>query len=182
MVRIEPLPQDCLSLAAEWLSRPEINRWLTADWRERDVTDALVAMAVRNHRRNRLFLVRHDTQACGLVGLAELEVVDRTAMVWYLLGDARLSGKGVSSEAVRQLTKWATRNLGLASMYAWVMEDNVASMRVLQRAGFREAGRVRLAATSGERLVDRVYFDIIAPEVWGGASADLVGSEGARDQ
>jgi hypothetical protein len=45
------------------------------------------------------------------------------------------------------------------------MEDNAASHRVLQKAGFREAGRIRRAASSGGRQVDRIYFDLIASEV-----------------
>jgi RimJ/RimL family protein N-acetyltransferase len=55
--------------------------------------------------------------------------------------------------------------MGLASIYAWIMEDNAASQRVLQKAGFREAGRIRCAACSGGRQVDRIYFDLVAAEI-----------------
>ena len=50
----------------------------------------------------------------------------------------------------------------LQSIYAWIMEDNVASQRVLEKAGFSPAGRIRRATCSGDRQVDRVYFDIVA--------------------
>jgi RimJ/RimL family protein N-acetyltransferase len=165
VVTIEPLRPEQYSTVAGWLSRPEINRWLTADWRNRPVNDTLIAMVVRNHKRNRLFLVRDEGHACGLASLADLDVVDRTAMVWYALGDSRLSGQGVTSEAVRQLARLSVRELGLASLYAWVMQDNIASLKVMHKAGFREAGRIRSAALSGEKLVDRIYFDLIASEI-----------------
>jgi RimJ/RimL family protein N-acetyltransferase len=45
------------------------------------------------------------------------------------------------------------------------MEDNAGSKRVLQKAGLREAGRIRSAASSGGHQVDRIYFDLIASEV-----------------
>jgi RimJ/RimL family protein N-acetyltransferase len=37
--------------------------------------------------------------------------------------------------------------MGLASMYAWTMEDNMASRSVLQKAGLHEAGRIRCATS-----------------------------------
>jgi RimJ/RimL family protein N-acetyltransferase len=165
MVTIELLAPEDYALVAAWLSRTDTNRWLTAEWRNRTVTETMIAMVVRNHRRNRLFLVREEGHACGLVGLADLDTGDRTAMLWYVLGDDRMAGRGITSEAVRHLASVSVRDLGLASLYAWVMEDNIASIRVMEKAGFRHAGRIRSAAVSGDKVVDRVYFDVIASEV-----------------
>jgi RimJ/RimL family protein N-acetyltransferase len=161
MTSIEELAPDHFALVARWLSRPDVNRWLTSDWRNRRVDATLIAITVRN-RRNRLFLVRHDGDPCGLVSLADVDSVDRTAMVWYALGEPTHAGHGVSSAAVLQLVHLAFDQMQLQSIYAWIMEDNVASQRVLEKAGFSPAGRIRRATCSGERQVDRVYFDIVA--------------------
>jgi RimJ/RimL family protein N-acetyltransferase len=164
MVTIQKLTAGDFELVARWLSKPEINRWLTAEWRDSAVNGTVIAIAVRN-RSNRLFLVRCDGQACGLVALANIDAADKTAMVWYALGEQKLSNRGIISEAVTQLTRLCFREMELASIYAWIMEDNGASNRVLQKAGLREAGRIRRAASSGGRQVDRIYFDLIASEV-----------------
>lgn len=128
----------------------------------------MVAITVRN-RRNRLFLVRFAGEPAALVALADLEVADRTAMVWYFLGDETLAGRGVVSGAVRQLAALAFEELGLASLYAWAMEDNVASQRVLLSAGFRDAGRLRKSACSAGEQVDRIYYDLVPGEIRTGA-------------
>jgi RimJ/RimL family protein N-acetyltransferase len=44
------------------------------------------------------------------------------------------------------------------------MEDNAASANLLHNVGFREAGRIRQAASSNGCQVDRIYFDLIAAE------------------
>lgn len=163
-VTIEPLDPAHFELAARWLSDSSINRWLTPEWRHRDVTGTVLAMAVRN-RRNRLFLVRHDGQPCGIVALAEIDAADRTAMVWYFLGEQDLSRRNITSSAVCQLAEVAFNEVGLASLYAWTMDDNVASQKTLLNAGFREAGRLRQSALSGSRQVDRIYFDILPDEL-----------------
>lgn len=160
MTSIEDLAPDHFETVAAWLSRPEINKWLTGEWRDREVVATTIAVAVRN-KRSRLFLVRHEGAPCGLVALADIDLADRTAMIWYILGEANLSGRGITSEAVRLLAKEAFGSGGVSSLYAWIMEDNVPSRKVLEKAGFREAGRIRGATRSSGRQVDRVYFDLL---------------------
>lgn len=163
MVTLEELAIDHFELAARWLSKPGINRWLTAEWRNRTVQAQTIAMAVRN-RRNQLFLIKYGNQPSGLACLADVDTIDQSAMIWYLLGEESLGGKGIASEAVMRLVCLSFQRMQLASLYAWVMEDNVASMRVLHKAGFREVGRIRCATSSGGRQVDRVYYDILPSE------------------
>jgi len=160
MIVLDELKPGRFELVARWLSNAEINRWLTSEWRGRIVTAAVVAMAVRNPQ-NRMFVILYGDQPCGLVSLANLDMSDKTAMVWYFLGEPTLAGKGITSQAVRALSRLAFQEMGLVSLYAWIMQDNNRSQRVLQKAGFVLAGRIRGATRSGERQVDRIYFDLL---------------------
>jgi [ribosomal protein S5]-alanine N-acetyltransferase len=169
-VTIEPLRATNFETVARWLATPALNRWLTADWREREANATTLAIATRN-RHNRLFLVRYYGQSCGLVALSDLDLTDRTAMLWYLLGDAQLAGKGITTEAIRALLNVAFRDLELSSVYAWAMAQNEPSLRVLRKIGFREAGRLRHSATLDGQQTDRIYFDLLASEWADDASA-----------
>jgi [ribosomal protein S5]-alanine N-acetyltransferase len=160
MTTIEDLEPEYFVLVAGWLSRPEIK-----EWRGRSVTREIIAIMARNNKRNRLFLVRCDGQPVGLTALADIETADAVAMIWYLLGEASFSGRGIICDAVRQTTQHCFRALNLKSVYGWVMADNQASIKVLKRAGFNEAGRIRQAAVSNGRQVDRVYFDLLPRDV-----------------
>jgi ribosomal-protein-alanine N-acetyltransferase len=81
-------------------------------------------------------------------------------MIWYVRGEQHLGGKGAISSAVNQLCRLAFADLGLASIYAWIMQPNQASRRVLMRNGFREAGMLRDAAVLDGEQVGRIYFDL----------------------
>ena len=164
MTTIEPLLPEHFEQVAAWLSRSEINRWLTGEWRNREATPSIIAIAVRN-RRNRLFLVRQENVACGLVGLADIDAADRMAMVWYFLGEDQFAGQGVTTSALQQLARLAFAELGLASLYGWIMEDNGGSRRVLEKGGFRECGRIRNSADSNGQRVSRIYFDRVTDDV-----------------
>jgi RimJ/RimL family protein N-acetyltransferase len=161
LTAIEPLTHEHFALLAQWLSNADINQWLMSDWRGRVIDPVVVGIAVRN-KRNRFFLVRCDNEPCGMVALADWDAVDRIAMVWYLLGVPAFGRRGVMTDALRMLVRLAFQEFGIEALHAWIIEDNSRSRRVLERSGFQEAGRLRLATSRDGRRMDRVYFDLIA--------------------
>lgn len=164
MIRIEPLvPGDFVTVSA-WLSKPEINQWLSSEWRDRPIDPTLIGVAVRN-RRNRLFLVRSEETPSGLVALADWDPADRIAMIWYILGDPEAGGRGVISQAVQALVRIAFDTLAIVALNAWIMEGNERSRRVLEKNGFRETGRLRRATVHNGNRVDRVYFDLTQADI-----------------
>lgn len=163
VITVEDLRPQHFELVAGWLSKTDINRWLTAEWRNRIVSTTVLAIALRNPK-NRFYLIRVSGQACGLIALADIDIADATAMIWYFLGGSEFSRRGIASEAVKQVVRKSFQELKLQSLYAWVMEDNVASTKLLENVGFREAGRIRKAASSNGRQVDRIYFDMVSGE------------------
>ena len=164
MIELTPLAPEHFPLAAGWLSDPAINRWLSGDWRSKATSVTMIAIAVRN-RRNMFFLVSIDGRPCGLVALSEIESSDKLAMIWYLLREPQFAAKGIMSEAVKQLTRHAFETLQLESVYAWAMQSNAASIRVLEKSGFQSAGRLRRSANLSGQQIDRLYFDLTRLDV-----------------
>jgi RimJ/RimL family protein N-acetyltransferase len=159
LIGIEPLTPEHFATVAGWLSNPEVNRWLSGEWRDRAIDPTLIGVAVRN-KRNRFFLVRSGDVPCGLVALADWDAADKIAMIWYALGDPASGGRGVITQAIRQLVRTAFDTLGIEALHAWIMEDNGRSRRVLEKNGFRETGRLRLATVHNGCRLDRIYFDL----------------------
>jgi RimJ/RimL family protein N-acetyltransferase len=60
--------------------------------------------------------------------------------------------QGVASEVVRALFDWAAREHGVTRFRASVSPDNVASLAIIRRLGFREVG-VQMDDIDGEELV-----------------------------
>lgn len=166
-VALAPIERDDFPRVAEWLSDPGINRWLVSEFRGREVNEMLVAALARN-RRNRTYVVSMEGRPCGIVGFSDLDEVDRFAMIWYVLGDSEMAGRGVTTRAVRAALEVGFGELGLGSIYAWVMEENGASHRILEKCGFRRVGRLRQAVRVDGDVGDRIYYDIVSSDVRGG--------------
>ena len=89
----------------------------------------------------------------GGVGL-KLDRANRTGALGYWVG-WRFWGHGVATEAVGRLASWAMANLDIDRLTARVDVDNLASIAVLRRIGFRSAGEaVHEFAGRGERRVE----------------------------
>jgi ribosomal-protein-alanine N-acetyltransferase len=73
-------------------------------------------------------------------------------------------GHGAATASLDLVVPWALDVLDLRRLEAWVEPENVASQRVLRRAGFQEEGRLRNFLTIDDRPADALVFSIIAPK------------------
>jgi RimJ/RimL family protein N-acetyltransferase len=106
------------------------------------------------------FAITVADEAVGGLGLTLHEDVERcSAEVGYWLGRAYW-GKGLATAALRGLTAYAFRAHSLNRVYALPFADNAASVRVLEKAGFRREGRLRRSALKDGVVKDQFVYAI----------------------
>jgi RimJ/RimL family protein N-acetyltransferase len=105
--------------------------------------------------------IRVDGAFAGDIGLYN-EAFSGQAMIGYSLAPG-FRGRGVATRAVRLLSAWAFE-IGVRRLVAGTMLDNVASQRVLERAGFVREGirRSRFVGVDGAREDDVMH--VLFPE------------------
>jgi RimJ/RimL family protein N-acetyltransferase len=83
---------------------------------------------------------------------------------YWVVREAR--GRGVATEALRVLSRWALEELGLVRLELTTDPDNVASQRVAEKVGFRHEGilRAHLRHRDG-RLRDSVMYSLLPGEL-----------------
>jgi RimJ/RimL family protein N-acetyltransferase len=95
-------------------------------------------LAERETRRDAYYvLVDEDGSVLGRFNLYDIE--DDTAEVGYRVAE-RVSGQGVATAGVRELCRLAASEHGVRRLRARTTPENVASQRVLGKAGFVAAG------------------------------------------
>ena len=92
-------------------------------------------------------LVGDDGSVLGRFNLYDIR--DGTAVLGYRVAE-RVAGLGVATAAVRELCRLAAQH-GLRTLKAATSHDNVASQRVLAKAGFRPAGPADPADIGGKQ-------------------------------
>ncbi|MFF4846161.1 GNAT family N-acetyltransferase [Streptomyces collinus] len=94
-------------------------------------------------------LVAEDGSVLGRFNLVDIE--DRGAELGYRVAQ-HATGRGVATEAVRELCRLAADQYGLHTLRAATADQNVASRKVLTKAGFvpvGPAGPAHLGGKSG---------------------------------
>ena len=111
------------------------------------------------------FAVTDGGEVVGAIGLRLLEdeYTARGSIGYWVAADAR--GHGVATDALRIVSRWALRQLGLTRVELVTDPENRASQRVAEKAGFRQEGLLRgyVQMRNGQR--DCVMFSLLATEL-----------------
>jgi RimJ/RimL family protein N-acetyltransferase len=86
----------------------------------------------------------------------------RGSVGYWVAAEAR--GRGVATGALRLVSRWGLRELGLPRVELVTDPDNVASQRVAEKAGFRREGVLRGYLQMAEGRRDCVIFSVLADD------------------
>ncbi len=102
-----------------------------------------------------------NNELAGLVGAHPMSDIERqTAEIGYWIG-APYQGRGLATGALRTLIPYAFTVLGKHRLQARVFEGNAASMRVVEKCGFRKEGVLRDAVTKDGRILDLHVYGLL---------------------
>ena len=85
----------------------------------------------------RLMICSHNGERLGAIDLTEYD--GRKAFVSILIFDVHNRCKGFGYSALQMIMDYA-KNLGLRSLYASILPNNAASIRLFEKAGFEDKG------------------------------------------
>jgi RimJ/RimL family protein N-acetyltransferase len=122
--------------------------------------DAWIALNQRREPPTN-FAIVVDGAAVGGIGI-ELrnDVNRRSAEIGYWLGEPYW-GRGIATDAVRAMTQYALATFDVCRLAAHVFDGNVASARVLEKAGYLLEGRLRRSIYKGGRMLDERLFAFV---------------------
>jgi len=108
-----------------------------------------------------VFVIDIDGELAGVVGLTmRADVYRKAPLIGYWLGEAYW-GRGIMTEAVKLVVKYAFTNLGITRLQAGIFSTNPASMRVLEKAGFIKEGIARNAIIKNGIVLDEHCYGLV---------------------
>jgi RimJ/RimL family protein N-acetyltransferase len=104
------------------------------------------------------FALEYEGEAVGGVGFKlGLDIARLSAEMGYWLSEMYW-GRGLTTRAVTAASDWAFDHYKLTRIYAMAFAHNVASMRVLEKAGFEREGLMRRSAIKNGVMLDQVLY------------------------
>lgn len=118
-------------------------------------------VAYRNHV-SVSFAIEVDGAFAGTIGLHSIQLGDHLAEVGYWI-EKSYRGKGICTEAMRMLSEFSIGVMAFRRLEALADFDNLASQRVMERAGFTREGLLRNRATKRDgRQVDMALYSKVS--------------------
>jgi RimJ/RimL family protein N-acetyltransferase len=147
----------------------EVVRWLLSVPHPYSFNDA-----VRFIRRSQYRVKKNTAHAFGIVlketnrviGVVEIFNIDwdnRSADIGYWLGK-KYWNRGLMTEAVKLALRFAFKELKLHRLSTTTFEENLASRRVLEKAGFRLEGKKRQSRLKFGEWQNELLYGILESE------------------
>ncbi len=156
---LEPLAPEHLDFVHRLWTDPQVRRYLWDDEvvsREQANDEIVKSVAsFRDHDFGLLVIRRaEDGREIGFCGLRFIDDRDDVEILYGLLPEHW--GRGLATEAGREVMRWAFVDLGLERLIGRTDPPNAASARVLERLGMDFVRRVE------ENGMDTAYYSIEA--------------------
>ena len=132
---------------------------------EQDGTDYISAMLLADENDTFAFAITVDTKVVGSIGIFRQGNIHRqTAELGYYIAE-EYWGKGIMTEAVKQICEYVFDKSDIIRIYAEPFSYNVASCRVLEKAGFQYEGTLRSNAVKNGKVLDMKMYSLLKTEL-----------------
>lgn len=123
--------------------------------------DAEAFLKLQDEEIQQNFAIDYKGEFCGIIGLIlQKDVYRKSAEMGYWLGEP-FWNKGIATEAVGQIVKYGFQNLKLIRIFAGAFEFNVASMKVLEKNGFKKEGISKKSVFKNDKIWDEHRYYLL---------------------
>ncbi|MDX9918063.1 MAG: GNAT family protein [Gudongella sp.] len=130
-----------------WVNDGEVTKFLSGLFlypHTRTDTENFLKAMLNKTSDIRGFVIAHkDGSYIGQVDLMKIDWVSRKATLGIVIGKKELHGKGIGTEAISLLLKFAFDQMNLNKVELTVNEHNMAGRECYKKCGFVEEGRLR---------------------------------------
>ena len=132
---------------------------------EQDGKEFISAMLSADENETFAFAITVDDMVIGSIGIFRQGNIHRqTAELGYYIAE-EYWGKGIMAEAVKQICEYVFGNSDIIRIYAEPFAYNIASCRVLEKAGFQYEGTLRSNAVKNSKVIDMKMYSLLKEEI-----------------
>lgn len=132
---------------------------------EQDGKEFISAMLSADENETFAFSITVDDMVIGSIGIFRQGNIHRqTAELGYYIAE-EYWGKGIMTEAVKQICEYVFGNSDIIRIYAEPFAYNIASCRVLEKVGFQYEGTLRSNAVKNSKVIDMKMYSLLKEEI-----------------
>ncbi len=143
-----------------WLNDPDVVRYSEQRHRRHTIESCRRFIASFEDGPSHLWAIVENETGLGHIGNinTDTDLPNRTADVAILIGEKRVWGRGLGSEAWIAVVDYLLDSGGIRKVTAGAMADNEVMLAIMRRSGMVEDGRRSAQFLLDGRTVDAVYM------------------------
>lgn len=164
MIELRDLAAEDEVRLFDWRAEPEVDRWMSdAAFADRAAHKRWFD-SLSDNPDVRGWMIERSGRPAGLLTLTGLTSHHRRAAWNWFVGDAEARGRGVGRAAQALGLEKAFGDLRLHKVFAEVMADNDAALKIMGAAGFRREGYLRGHVIKAGQARDVVMLGVLSGE------------------
>lgn len=96
-----------------------------------------------NDKDNVIRVIQFGARSVGIIGTNSIDLQNRNAEIYLYVGDDQNRKRGIGASAVKQFMSCLFDNYGIHKIFCRIFSYNIASIRLFQKLGFKEEGRLK---------------------------------------
>lgn len=151
---------DCL---VKYANNHNISKWLTDAFPFPYTYESgrhFIIKVAGHHQYTSVFAIEIMGEAAGSIGIyPKTDIFHMNAALGYWLAEP-FWGRGITTAAIRKIVHFTFTRLAIKRIYACPFGSNVASQRVLEKAGFVLEARIEKIICKNNQLFDELTYGI----------------------
>lgn len=162
-ITYRPINIGDIPLKTQWLNDSDVRKYLGPNKRK--------GVKITEQRKNFLkfqkdksilaFLIIADGKPIGEVSLTRINIIDKNACIFIMIGEKSYWGKGIGKDALTYIIDYGFNKLKLHKLYLDVFTANTAAYKCYQSVGFQDEGTLKDQAFIDNHFVDEKRMALI---------------------
>jgi RimJ/RimL family protein N-acetyltransferase len=148
---------DATQEYVDWMNSHEINQYLESRFVEHTIKSISDFIDIINSGNSSVLFgifLSENSKHIGNIKIGNINDYHKYADMGLIIGDTNHHGKGYGTEAIKEATKYAIKQLDLNSITAGMYAQNKGSYYAFKKAGYSICGTYK-----NRWLVDDEYYD-----------------------
>lgn len=110
--------------------------------------------------------LQENDKYIGNIMLQEIDWINRSGHIPIFIGDKEEWGKGYATEARFLMLKFAFEERGLERIWAYVLEENIGSLKMHEKCGYKIEGLMRNSVYKNGKFQNQYILSVLKDDFY----------------
>ncbi|WJS82347.1 GNAT family N-acetyltransferase [Tetragenococcus halophilus] len=167
-IKIRQFVKEDIPYKVEWINNSENNQFLHYNLPLNIEKTSAWFKSIQNREDRLDYTITYDDIPIGIIGLLNIDKVNKKAEYYVTLGETDFKGIGVAKKATELLLEEAYKIYNLNKVYLFTEVDNIPAQKLFEKSGFKKEGLLKEDIIYNKKKIDRYVYSFLATEFLGG--------------